>query len=483
MSQFDSIVVGSGPNGIAAAIVLAKAGLSTLVLEANETIGGGARSAELTLPGFTHDICSAIHPLAIGSPFFRDLPLEKYGLEFIQPPASVAHPLDDGTAVIMKTSIAETVETLDAVDAQSYTDLFLPFAEKWDELAPEILAPLHFPKSPLLLTRFGFAALRSARGLAEGRFRGTRARALFAGLAAHSMIPLEDLPSAAFGLVLGISGHAVGWGFPRGGAQKITDALATHFRVLGGEIRTNSRVENIDDLPPAKSILLDLTPRQILKIAGHRMPAGYKRKLANFRYGTAAFKVDWALSDPIPWKAKECSQAGTVHLGGTFDEIAAAERKPPHGEHAERPFVLLAQNSLFDPTRAPDGKHTAWAYCHVPNGSDLPMIEAIEDQIERFAPGFRDCILARSVSSPIDLEHRNANLVGGDINGGAATLRQLFTRPVVSLNPYRTPLGNVYICSSSTPPGGGVHGMCGLHAARTALADLKISAEPFGSVY
>lgn len=467
--QFDAIVIGAGPNGLSAAVTLAEAGLSVSVLEANETIGGSARSAELTLPGFVHDVCSAIHPLAIGSPFFRRLPLEKYGLEFVHPPAALAHPLEDGTSIVLKTSFAETVETLDRADALNYKNLIEPFAERWDALAPEILAPLHIPAHPFLLGKFGFKAMRSARGFAEKYFQGSRARAVFAGLAAHSMIPLEMLPSASIGLVLAISAHAVGWALPRGGTQKITDALAAHFQHLGGEIKTNTRVETLDELPPAKAILFDLTPRQIVKICGRRLPDNYRRKLEKYKYGMGAFKIDWALSEPIPWKAKECLQAGTVHLGGTLDEIAGSETSVWRGEIAEKPYVLTAQQSLFDASRAPAGKHTAWAYAHVPNGSTVDMTEKIENQIERFAPGFRDCVLARSVLSPLDLEKRNANLVGGDINGGAAILSQLFTRPVVSFDPYRTPVENLYICSSSTPPGGGVHGMCGYHAARTAL--------------
>lgn len=464
----DVIVIGSGPNGLAAAIMMARSGRSVLVCEAEKTTGGGARSAELTLPGFVHDVCSAVHPLAVGSPFFRTLPLECYGLEFIHPPAPLAHPFDDGTAALLERSVEETGETLGA-DAARYAKLMNPLVADWNLLEAELLAPFHLPRSPLALARFGLRALRSARGLAESLFKGERARALFAGLAAHSMLPLERLPSAAFGLVLGIAGHAVGWPIPRGGSQRIADALASHLRELGGEIVNEARVESIDELPPARAILCDVTPRQLLRLAGHRLPTSYQRKLARYAYGPAAFKVDWALDGPIPWKATECARAATVHLGGTLAEIAASERASWKGEHADKPYVLLAQPSLFDPTRAPESKHTAWAYCHVPNGSTYDMTKRVEDQVERFAPGFRKRVLARSVMGPAELERRNANLVGGDINGGTQDLRQLFLRPTLRL--YRTPLKGLYICSSSTPPGGGVHGMCGYFAARAALKD------------
>jgi phytoene dehydrogenase-like protein len=467
---YDAVVIGSGPNGLAAAICLAREGLSVLIVEAADEIGGGLRSAELTLPGYVHDICSAIHPLTIASPFFQTLPLEKFGLEFVQPSASVAHPLDDGTAVLLKKSIAETAADLGA-DGDNYKELVAYFTENWDALVPDILAPLRVPNHPFLLARFGLKAFRSAKGLADSYFSGKRARALFAGNAAHAMVPLEDAPSAAFGLVLLLTAHAVGWGFPRGGAYKIADALAGYFLSLGGKIEKGNRVENIDELPASRVVLFDLTPRQIIKIAGHRMPDSYRRRLESFRYGAGAFKMDFALSEPIPWKTKECSGAGTVHLGGTFEEIAASERDHAEGRISEKPLVLVAQNSLFDPTRAPEGKQIGWAYCHVPNGATADMTEAIENQIERFAPGFRDCVLAKSVKSPAGLEKYNANYIGGDINGGAGILSQLFTRPVVKMNPYKIPSKGLYICSSSTPPGGGVHGMCGYHAAKSALED------------
>ena len=465
---YDAIVVGSGPNGLAAAITVAQAGRSVLVLEASDTIGGGARSAELTLPGFVHDVCSAVHPLAVGSPFFSTLPLSEHGLKWIHPPAPVAHPFDDGTAVILERSVETTTEQLGR-DGGAYRRLMAPLVADWDKLASEVLGPLRPPRHPLVLARFGLRALRSARGLAESVFEGERARSLFAGLAAHSMLPLERRPTAAFGLLLGASGHSVGWPVPRGGSQNISNALASYLRSLGGEIFTNRNVRSVDDLPVARAVLLEVTPRQLLRIAGSRLPVGYRRKLGGYRYGPGAFKVDWALDGPIPWKAVECARAGTVHLGGTIGEIAASETAVWSGEHPERPYVLLAQQSLFDTTRAPDGKQTAWAYCHVPNGSTFDMADRIEAQIERFAPGFRDCILARNVMSPARLEEYNPNYVGGDINGGVQDLGQLFTRPVFRPVPYSTPARGIYICSSSTPPGGGVHGMCGYFAARAAL--------------
>lgn len=469
--SYDAVIIGSGPNGLAAAILLAQSGRSVLVLEAEETIGGGARSAEFTRPGFVHDVCSAVHPLAVGSPFFRTLPLERHGLEWIQPPAPLAHPFDDGRAAVLERSIGMTVETLGG-DA-AYQKLMTPLVADWGRLDTELLAPPHIPAHPLALARFGWRGLRSARRLAESALTTIQARALFAGLAAHSSVPLERMATAAFGLVLGVTGHAVGWAMPRGGAGRITHALASYLRSLGGEIVTRRRVETIDDLPPARLILCDVTPRQLLRLAGHRLPASYRRQLERYRYGPAAYKIDWALDAPVPWKAEECLRAGTVHLGGTLEEIAASERASWRGAHADKPFVLVAQPSLFDATRAPAGKHTLWAYCHVPHGSTFDMTERVERQIERFAPGFCERVLARHVMPPAALERHNANLVGGDINGGAQDIRQLFTRPVLRFNPYRSPVKGLYICSSSTPPGGGVHGMCGYHAARSALRDIQ----------
>ena len=468
--SYDAIVVGSGPNGLAAAIALSQAGWSVLVVEAEDTIGGGVRSAELTLPGFLHDICSAIHPMGYSSPFFRTLPLAEHGLEWVHPAAPLAHPLDDGSAVVLERSLEATSAALGG-DATAYRRLMGPLVKHWDKLELELLGPLKLPRHPLVLGRFGLHGIRSARALAESLFRGERARALFAGMAAHSMLPLGQSLTAAFGLVLGGVGHAVGWPMPRGGAQKITDALVGHFRSLGGELVPGWRVRSTDDLPASRAVLLDVTPRQLVQITGDRLPVSYRRKLEKYRYGPGAFKMDWALDGPIPWRAEECARAGTVHLGGTLPEIATAESAVWRGEHPEKPFVLLVQHSLFDPTRAPQGKHTAWAYCHVPNGSTVDMVQRIEGQIERFAPGFRDRVLARSVLSPAGLQQRNANYVGGDINGGVQDLRQLFSRPTLRRVPYSTPCKGLYICSSSSPPGGGVHGMCGYHAAKAVLRD------------
>ncbi len=471
--SYDAVVVGAGPNGLAAAIRLAQAGWSVLVLEASEHVGGGARSAELTLPGFIHDVCSAVHPLGVGSPLFHSLPLEKYGLKWIQPDLPLAHPLEEGRAAVLRRSATETAAALGA-DSSSYERLFGPLAKMYETLLPEFLRPLlRVPKHPVQLARFGLHALRSAEGIARRWFKEEPAQALFGGLAAHSFLPLEQRGSAAFGLVLGMLGHAVGWPLPRGGSQQIAEALAAHLRSLGGEIATHSGVSNIDDLPLARAVLLDVTPVQLLLLAGHKLPEWYRRRLGRFRYGPGVFKLDYALSGPVPWKAEDCRRAGTVHVGGSFEEIAAAEREVAAGRLPARPFVLVAQPSVFDPTRAPAGWHTAWAYCHVPNGSDYDMTERIENQLERFAPGFRGCVLARHKMNCTDLEQHNANLVGGDISGGANDLWQLAARPVLSLNAYRTPVPGLYLCSSSTPPGGGVHGMCGYWAAEAVLRTTK----------
>jgi phytoene dehydrogenase-like protein len=443
-----------------------------VVRESQATVGGGLRSSELTLPGFTHDVCSAVHPLAIASPFFRTLPLADHGLEWVQPPVPLAHPLDDGTAALLERSLDVTAEGL-GPGGRGWRRLIGPLARDWDQLSQDVLAsPLRVPHHPILMARFGLRGLRSATGLARG-LRGTAARALFAGNAAHSFLPLEAAGSAAFGLVLSILGHAAGWPVVRGGSQCLADALAAYFRSLGGEIVTAAPVAHLDELGPARLVLLDLSPLQVLRIAGDKLPPGYRRALERYRHGTAAFKLDWALDGPVPWTAAECARSATVHLGGTLEEIAASESALPRGTVHERPFVLLVQPTLFDPTRAPAGKHTAWAYCHVPNGFTLDVSGRIERQVERFAPGFRERILARSVLTPADLERRNANLIGGDINGGTMDLRQVFARPVARPTPYRTPLKGVYLCSASTPPGGGVHGMSGYHAARAALADLR----------
>ncbi|MDB6146969.1 MAG: hypothetical protein JWO45_633, partial [Spartobacteria bacterium] len=474
--SFDSIVVGTGPNGLAAAIHLAQTGLRVQALEANSTVGGGARSAELTLPGFMHDVCSAVHPLAIGSPFFRTLPLEQHGLEWIHPEFPLAHPLDDGTAVVLARSVDETSRRL-GTDGPAYDKLMSPLVSDWENLANEFLQPmLHWPRHPLLLARFGRHALRSAADAAESLFRNEPAKALFAGLAAHSFLPLNQTPSFAFALVLGLAGHAVGWPMPRGGAQMISRALAAHLQSLGGEIVLNTPLRDLSDAHCTGPILLDLTPRQFLRIAGGQMPKSYRRKLEAYRYGPGVFKIDYALNAPIPWRAQECRTAGTIHIGGTLAEIAEAESRVSNGLHPEKSFVLLAQPTLFDSSRAPQGKHIAWAYTHVPNGSSVDMTDRIERQIERFAPGFHRIILRRHVMKCADLESSNANLIGGDINGGAANLFQLLARPVLSPTPYRTPIPRVYLCSASTPPGGGVHGMCGFHAASAALRDAAARA-------
>ena len=409
--------------------------------------------------------------MAAGSPFFSTLPLSKHGLDWVHPPAPLAHPLDDGTAVMMERSVEATADGL-GPDAASYSELFVPLVSDWGKLTVDILGPLRFPRHPLVTARFGLTGLRSARAVAQARFRGERARALFAGLAAHSILPLERPLSAAFGLVLGAAGHAVGWPMPRGGAQRISGALASHLTSLGGRIETGVPVERLEDVPAAAVTLLDMTPRQVVKIAGRSLPGRFRRSLDAYRYGPAAFKVDWALSGPVPWRASECARAGTVHLGGSMDEIANAERDVWLGRHPDRPFVLLSQPSLFDPSRAPESRHTVWAYCHVPNGSRFDMTDRIEAQVERFAPGFRERILKRSVRPPAALEEYNPNCVGGDINGGVQDLGQLFSRPARMLNPYSIPSTDIYICSSSTPPGGGVHGMCGYFAARAALRRL-----------
>ncbi|HEY3934904.1 MAG TPA: NAD(P)/FAD-dependent oxidoreductase [Gemmatimonadales bacterium] len=466
-----AIVVGSGPNGLAAAITLAQAGYAVTVFEAEATIGGGTRSAALTLPGFVHDVCSAIHPMAVASPFFRSLPLADRGLEWVHSPAPLAHPFDDGTAVMLERSIEATSGGLGA-DARRYRDLFAPLVDRYEPLIEALLGPLIPPQRPLMMARFGVTALRSAEGLAMSRFAGERARALFAGIAAHAVLPLEAPGSASFALVLGMVGHAVGWPFPRGGSQKIGDALAASLAAAGGAIVTNRRVVSPPDVATADAVIFDLSPRQLIAIAGDRLPPGYRRRMAGYRYGPAAFKIDWALSGPIPWRAAECARAATVHLGGALAEITASERAAPAGEHAQRPFVLLAQPSLFDPTRAPVGSHTAWAYCHVPNGSSFDMTARIEAQVERFAPGFRDLVIGRHVTGPAEFERYNGNYVGGDVVGGSNDLIQMLGRPIVGLHPYRIPVRGWFLGSASTPPGGGVHGMAGFHAANAALRSI-----------
>jgi phytoene dehydrogenase-like protein len=462
-----AVVIGSGPNGLSAAILLARAGYRVTVYEANDQIGGGARSAELTLPGFVHDICSAVHPMAVASPCFEQFPLAGHGLEWIHPDAPLAHPLDDGTAVMLERSLDATAANLGA-DGDAWRRFFGPLVEAWPAMKLDLLSPLlRMPKQPLRMAKFGLHALRPAASLARSLFREPRARALFAGIAAHSIMPLEAPASASFGIVLATLGHAVGWPIPRGGSQRISDALAGCLRAEGGEIVTGTRITRFPE--DADLIFCDFGPRQMLDIVNVQWPADFREKLTNWRYGPGAFKLDYALDGPIPWRAPECARAGTVHLGGTIEEIQLWERS-----HTGKPFVLLAQQSLFDPARAPAGKHTAWAYCHVRNGSTQDLTRQIEDQIERFAPGFRDRILQRSVLAPMDLERHNANLVGGDVNGGAFDLRQLLFRPTSRL--YRTPLKQVLFCSASTPPGGGVHGMCGYNAVRAALGAVSTTS-------
>jgi phytoene dehydrogenase-like protein len=451
-------IIGSGPNGLAAAIALASAGVAVTVSERNVQIGGACSTAETTLPGFRHDLGSSVYPMGIASPFFRSLPIE---VPWIEPPAPCAHPLDDGTAVLLEPPIDDTAANLDNADRRKYRSLLEPLADRFAELMVELLGPVqHIPRHPVLLARFGLSALLPAASLARSRFSGARARALFAGMASHSVMSLETPATAAVGLVLMAAGHASGWPIVRGGAQTLADALARHLESLDGQIETN---REITEMPQADVVLADVTPRQLLRIAGPVLPQEYRRQLERFCYGGGTFKIDYALSSPIPWTAKECSRAATVHLGGSMEEIIASERD----FSSSTPFVLLTQPSLFDPSRAPAGQHTAWAYCHVPNGSSIDRLEAIERQIERFAPGFRDCVLARSLSPPAALERWNPNLIGGDLAGGAMTLRQLLLRPTASL--YRTPLSRLFLCGASTPPGGGVHGMAGWHAAQAAL--------------
>lgn len=473
--MYDAIVIGSGPNGLAAAVALAQSGLSVKVFEAADTVGGGTRTQELTLPGFHHDVCSAIHPMAAGSPFFKTLPLEEYGLEWIHPTYPLAHPLDDEPAVIMHRSLNDTAREL-ADDGEAYRSLFQPFLEQWDELAPELLSPLnHLPTQPVLMGRFGLKALQPAQRLANHHFKHKRARALFAGLAAHSILPLNQISTSAIGLVLGIIGHKIGWPMPKGGSHQITKALAAYLESLGGEIETNAKIETLRELPDADVILFGNTPKQILRIAGKELPGSYAQKLRSYKYGAGVFKLDIALDGPIPWSDERCGQAGTVHLGGTLQEIAQSERRIGEGRCPDQPYVLLTQQSMFDAGRAPEGKHTVWAYCHVPNGSVRDMTEPILQQIERFAPGFRDLMLDYHAMNTRAMEDYNPNYIGGDINGGRQDITQLFTRPAGLLDPYHIKGTPMFICSSSTPPGGGVHGMCGYHAAQSALNYLGLT--------
>jgi len=468
----DAIVVGSGPNGLSAAVALARAGHSVRVVEAADTIGGGLRSAELTLPGFLHDVCSAVHPMGILSPFFRTLPLEEHGLGWLRPTVSVAHPLDDGPAVLLTRSLERTAEGLGA-DGPAYRRLIGPFVVRAHELLADVMAPLRIPDHPLTLARFGLRAIFSANRLARLLFRGGRARALFAGSAAHSILPLTHPLTSALGLLFTLTAHVEDWPVAAGGSQAIARALASYLRSLGGEIETGHRVVGMAELESAQVVLFDTSPAELLRIAGDALPNGYRRRLGRYRYGPGVFKLDWALDGSIPWRDPDCRQASTVHVGGTLEEIDASEHAAWRGHHAERPFLILCQQSEIDPSRAPEGKHTGYAYCHVPHASTRDMTGEIEAQIERFAPGFRDRILARHATSPAELYASNPNYVGGAITGGVADLFQLWTRPVARIDPYATPNPRILLCSASTPPGGGVHGQCGAWAARSALRRLS----------
>lgn len=467
--KYDAIVIGSGPNGLAAAITLQRAGKSTLLIEGAADIGGGLRTKQLTLPGYVHDVCSAIHPMALASPFFRSLPLGDHGLELIFPAVAAAHPLDKGEAGVLYQDWSATLAGLGA-DARPYKRLIASVVKHWDNLATDTMGPLRFPAKPIQLASFGLNALQPASWLAK-RFATEQGKALWGGMAAHGIQPLSNMSTSAIGIVLLAVGHRHGWPIPKGGSQAIADALLSYFVSLGGEVQTDHWVDDLEALPAHEVLLLDLTPKQLLALKGITWADSYKKQLSRFKQGMGVFKIDWALSDPTPFKDATTRQAGTVHLGNTFAEIAENERKTAAGQHVANPFVLFSQPSLLDASRAPDGKHVGWAYCHVPNGSTVDMTAAIENQVERFAPGFKDTILAKHTFNTAQLQAYNPNYVGGDINGGLMNLAQLYTRPSLSLTPYRTSAKNVYICSSSTPPGGGVHGMCGFHAAKTALHD------------
>ncbi|TDE14457.1 phytoene desaturase family protein [Dyadobacter psychrotolerans] len=468
--DYDAVIVGSGPNGLAAAITLRQAGLSVLLVEAKKTPGGGMRSAELTLPGFIHDVCSAVHPMVTLSPFFSNIPLQQHGLEMINPIFAAAHPFDDGTAGVLHHSLQKTAEGL-GQDQEAYLRLMQSTVNNLPKLLPDLLGPFPFPSHPLALADFGLKALPSGTWLSK-RFKTKQARGLWGGMVAHAIQPLTNLTTSAIGLMLMAAAHVGNWPIPKGGSQSIANALVSYFLSIGGKIETEFHVRSLDQLPSSKAVLLDVTPKQLLEIAGDKLSSSYARKLKNYRYGMGVFKIDWALSESIPFKNESCRKAGTIHLGNTIEEITHAEQITSDGKLADKPFVLLAQPSLFDSTRAPEGKHTAWAYCHVPHGSQQDRTEAIENQVERFAPGFKDVVLERHTMNTLQMEAYNPNYIGGDINGGIQDISQLYTRPVLSLSPYRTSAKGLYICSSSTPPGGGVHGMCGYHAAKRALKDI-----------
>lgn len=473
MKSYDAVIVGSGPNGLSAAILLAQAGCSVLMLEAHERIGGGVRSSYLTRPGFLHDDCASIFPLSLASPFFRTLPLQDFGLEWIYPEFQLAHPLDDGTAIVIERSLEATAARL-AQDENAYRRMMEPLLEDWERFVEDLLGPIPLPpRAAMTFIQFGLGALRSANSLAKSTFSGQRARALFAGMSAHGILPLDTPSSGAYGIVLPLLAHAVGWPMPRGGAQTLSQALYKYLLSLGGEVSTSTRVESIDQLPSARAYLFDVSPRSLLRLYGDQFPGRYRRQLERYRYGPGVFKMDFALSAAVPWTAVECHSAGTLHLGGTLEEITTSERLVGKGQHPERPFTLVAQHSRFDDTRAPANQHTLWAYCHVPNGSTSDMTEPVIAQIERFAPGFRQVILDVHTRNAVQMEAYNPNYVGGDINVGMQDLWQLYARPAIRLEPYTTPLSNVFICSSATPPGGGVHGMCGYYAGRSVLRFLE----------
>lgn len=471
----DVVVVGAGPNGLAAAIEVARAGCSVVVLEAADTVGGGTRSAELTRPGYVHDVCSAIHPLAAGSPFFRSVPLAEHGCELVHPEIPLVHPLDGGRGGVLHRSIERTVADA-GPDGPAWERLYGPLVRRWDHVEEQLLGPVvRIPAHPVSMARFGLQAVRRAESVAA-RFRTDEVRGLFAGIAAHAFLPLDHHLTASFGLMLGGLAHVHGWPIVRGGSQQLADALASYLTVLGGTVVTGHRVTSLDELPPHRAVLADLSPSQLVAIAGDRLDGRSRRRLTRFRHGPGACKVDFALSGPVPWANDDARRAGTLHLGGTYEQIAAAEQAVAAGQHPDHPFVLAAQPSIVDPSRAPEGHHTLWAYAHVPNGSDVDVSERITDQIERFAPGFRDLVLDRHVMTAADFEAYNPTYVGGDISGGAHTGLQLVLRPWPAIDPYRTPVDGVFLCSASTPPGGGVHGMCGSRAARSALRWLGVDA-------
>ncbi len=469
-SAYDAVIVGSGPNGLSAGITLCRAGLKLLLVESQPTIGGGTRTAELTLPGFHHDVCSAVHPLGIASPFFRSVPLRKFGLEWAHPEVVLAHPLADGRAAIMYQDVARTAEGLPEVDRKAYQKFYGGLQTTVSTLLPELLGPLvKFPQHPFRMASFGLKGMQSAAGLARRQFASEEARAMFAGHAAHSILPLEQSFTAAVGIMLATTGHLVGWPVAKGGSQSIANAMGNYFQALGGEIVVNCHVENLEALPQAKAYLFDTGPRALASICATQLPERYRQQLQKYRYGPGAYKLDLALSGPIPWLNPDCRKAGTVHVGGTLEEMITSEKACWEQRMSDQPFVLLAQQSVADPTRAPAGQHTCWAYCHTPPGLTGDLTEVILSQIERYAPGFRDLVLQTHVMRPLDFQHNNPNYVGGDIIGGVQDLWQLIARPVLRWNPYTTPAANIFLCSSSTPPGGGVHGMCGFHAATTAL--------------